>query len=250
MQIRSLLAGNDAMSLLEIMHASLNCDTEPDFIGLFARMQKLFSFDFACAFLGCRQNNEVVMVDAVNISYPPDFYRIYMSKKYLRIDHVVERNFKNYAVQYWMTDKKRLVQSKELIALAADCGMKTGYVHGSKPFGPRQYGSFFSFAGAAVKPETRTAAILELVIPYLHLTLSQIHQRKQSVNPVITLSKRESEVLNWVKQGKSSWDISVILHISERTVNFHIYNTMCKLGTINRSQMVAVASQLGLIDIN
>jgi DNA-binding CsgD family transcriptional regulator len=64
------------------------------------------------------------------------------------------------------------------------------------------------------------------------------------------LSLREKEVLDWLKQGKSSWDISVILGISERTVNFHVYKIMQKLGVTNRPQAVAVAAHYGLIDIS
>jgi DNA-binding CsgD family transcriptional regulator len=65
----------------------------------------------------------------------------------------------------------------------------------------------------------------------------------------INLSAREKEVLNWLKHGKSSWDISVILDISESTANYHVYNIMRKLAAVNRPQAVAVAVRLGLIDI-
>jgi LuxR family quorum-sensing transcriptional regulator LasR len=41
--------------------------------------------------------------------------------------------------------------------------------------------------------------------------------------------------------GKTSWAISVILRISERTVNFHVNNIMRKLGVIIRMQAVSVA---------
>jgi len=250
MQLRSLLSGHDALTILEIEHSSLNCGTKAAFSRLFARIKELFSFDCACAILGYRHDNAAVFIDAVDISYDPDFYRLYKSKDGLRTDLIANSNFKNYAVQYWSIDKKRPAQSKEMLSLAVDFGTKTGYAHGSKPFGSQRFGSLFTFAGTAIKPEARTATILELIIPHLHLSLSQIHQRKQYVDHSIVLSQREREVLNWVQQGKSSWDISVILRISERTVNFHIYNIMHKLCVVNRSQMVAVAVRQGLIDIN
>ncbi len=58
------------------------------------------------------------------------------------------------------------------------------------------------------------------------------------------LSPREREVLEWLKLGKTSWDISVILRISERTVNYHVQNIIHKLGTVNRMQAVSVAANL------
>lgn len=60
------------------------------------------------------------------------------------------------------------------------------------------------------------------------------------------LSFREKEVLNWLKKGKSSGDISIILNISERTVNFHVKNIMQKLDAVTRTQAVATAIELGL----
>ncbi len=44
--------------------------------------------------------------------------------------------------------------------------------------------------------------------------------------------------------------ISVILGISERTVNYHVYNVIQKLGVTNRPQAVAVAAHYGLIGID
>ena len=64
------------------------------------------------------------------------------------------------------------------------------------------------------------------------------------------ISKREKEVLKWLRKGKSSWDISVILEISERTVNFHINNVMKKFDSITRTQAVATAVENALIDLD
>ncbi|MBL7049702.1 MAG: response regulator [Nitrospira sp.] len=55
------------------------------------------------------------------------------------------------------------------------------------------------------------------------------------------LSSREKEVLNWLKLGKSSADISLILGISSRTVDFHVNNIMKKFDVISRIHAVALA---------
>lgn len=70
---------------------------------------------------------------------------------------------------------------------------------------------------------------------------------QQEFRPLL-ITKREKEILRWLKEGKSSWDISRILGISERTVNFHVYNIMDKLGAVNRPQIVAIAFQIGLFE--
>ena len=59
-------------------------------------------------------------------------------------------------------------------------------------------------------------------------------------------SPRELEVLHWLKSGKTSWEMSGILEISERTVNYHVNNIMQKLNAINRLQAVSEASRFEL----
>ena len=62
-----------------------------------------------------------------------------------------------------------------------------------------------------------------------------------------TLSAREQEVLKWISEGKSSWEIAMILVISERTVKFHTAAILNKLGAANRTHAVAIALSSGLI---
>lgn len=62
------------------------------------------------------------------------------------------------------------------------------------------------------------------------------------------MTKREIEVLRWLKEGKSSWEISMILNIAECTVNFHVASIMRKLNATKRTQAVAVAIQNKLIE--
>ena len=61
------------------------------------------------------------------------------------------------------------------------------------------------------------------------------------------LTNREKEVLKWLKEGKRSWDISRILHISKNTVDFHIKNLFRKLDVFNRTQAVSEAFRRGII---
>lgn len=63
----------------------------------------------------------------------------------------------------------------------------------------------------------------------------------------LALSPREKEVLKWLIEGKSSWDISGILHISKNTVNFHIKNLFQKLEVVNRTQAVSEALRRNII---
>jgi len=61
------------------------------------------------------------------------------------------------------------------------------------------------------------------------------------------LTKRETEILHWLSQGKSSLEISIILSICESTVKFHVNNTLEKLQASNRTHAVAKALRQKLI---
>jgi DNA-binding CsgD family transcriptional regulator len=55
------------------------------------------------------------------------------------------------------------------------------------------------------------------------------------------LSKRETEVLSWVVQGKRDSEIGVILEISSRTVEKHVGRILYKLGVENRTTAAGIA---------
>lgn len=63
-----------------------------------------------------------------------------------------------------------------------------------------------------------------------------------------SLTEREKEVLRWLAHGKSNWEVSVILKISERTVRFHINNIMKKLDAVNRTHAMALVLRNGMLD--
>ncbi len=63
------------------------------------------------------------------------------------------------------------------------------------------------------------------------------------------LTARESEVLQWVANGKSAWEIGGILSIAKRTVEDHVQAGVRKLGAANRTHAVALALREGIIKL-
>ncbi len=62
------------------------------------------------------------------------------------------------------------------------------------------------------------------------------------------LTERELEILTLLAGGARNRDMAEKLFISERTVKVHVSNLMDKLGARTRTEAVARAMQLGLID--
>jgi DNA-binding CsgD family transcriptional regulator len=63
------------------------------------------------------------------------------------------------------------------------------------------------------------------------------------------LTKREVECVRWAAVGKTDREISMILSRSHATVRFHIKNAGEKLNTVNRSQTIFKAAQLGFLNV-
>ncbi len=82
-----------------------------------------------------------------------------------------------------------------------------------------------------------------------HLGLSRFQEliEAEETNYVVQLSQREKEVLKWTADGKTASDISIILNISDRTVNFHIQSCLRKLDCQNKIAAAVKASLMGLL---
>lgn len=62
------------------------------------------------------------------------------------------------------------------------------------------------------------------------------------------ISARERECLNWAAKGKTSWEISQILGVTESTIIYHLRNATRKLNAANRLHAVAKALKASIID--
>jgi DNA-binding NarL/FixJ family response regulator len=85
----------------------------------------------------------------------------------------------------------------------------------------------------------------ELLVEIVRSRLSH-NPRPEPVRYALT--DREIEALTWVARGKSSADIAILMHVSERTVNFHVNNCIRKLGVATRVQAAIRCAVLGLIE--
>ena len=91
-----------------------------------------------------------------------------------------------------------------------------------------------------------SSSALKIMAPHLHNVIT-LNYRKElisqtSENP---LSSRELEILQWVSQGKTNYEIGIILSISAYTVKNHISNILSKLQVSNRAQALEKCMTLG-----
>jgi LuxR family quorum sensing-dependent transcriptional regulator len=65
--------------------------------------------------------------------------------------------------------------------------------------------------------------------------------------PPVKLTVREIDVLKWIAEGKTDWEISKILHVSEHLVDKMARQIRAKFGTTNRIQAVVQALRQRII---
>ncbi|HSI76833.1 MAG TPA: LuxR C-terminal-related transcriptional regulator [Lunatimonas sp.] len=82
---------------------------------------------------------------------------------------------------------------------------------------------------------------------FLNFRTGQILPIEIEQKPTLELTKRELEILNFVKQGYLSKEISDKLSISVHTVNTHRQRFLVKLGANNSMEAIIFASKYGLL---
>jgi DNA-binding CsgD family transcriptional regulator len=80
---------------------------------------------------------------------------------------------------------------------------------------------------------------LQILGNYFHQHILRIHGH--DAESAMLVSARELDCLKWAAAGKTAWESSVILGISERTVRFHLNAAREKLNCLTTTQAVAKA---------
>ncbi|EFL50269.1 transcriptional regulator, LuxR family [Solidesulfovibrio fructosivorans JJ]] len=243
------LSGADALLLLERIQNCLDCRSRQAFAHLFPKLRSLLPFDHALAVIARLEDQTALAIDCCNISFPEQWLRAYTAADAFAGDAIVRQALSGPAPLHWAETTPRLPRPNAL-SLCRDFRMRQGWVAASAPLFAARERALFCFAGEVGRHDRRSAAILGHLLPHLHLALSQTLRASVPDREPIALSRREREVLDWLKEGKSSWDIAMVLGIRERTVRFHVANLMRKLGAVNRAQTVALALRRGLIGLD
>jgi DNA-binding NarL/FixJ family response regulator len=88
-----------------------------------------------------------------------------------------------------------------------------------------------------------------LLTPVVALRLMR-HVAEPEAEAALTLTERERATLRLLGRGLQNKEIAARLGIRERTAKFHIASLMRKLGASNRTEVVARASQRGLLSLS
>lgn len=122
--------------------------------------------------------------------------------------------------------------------LALQAGdMGHGLAHGSGPLASG--GSAFVLLGLPAAAGFRESWLLQLLLPYLHLAQQRIATSALAPVAAPSVSPRQAEILQWLREGKSNEEIGRLLGISPLTVKNHLQRLYRQLGVNNRAHAVA-----------
>jgi DNA-binding CsgD family transcriptional regulator len=106
---------------------------------------------------------------------------------------------------------------------------------------PLEDGTIFGVTLGAPTYDLDPAAMAGVLLAGVYCGMRLAHLRHWQPAAKMLLSDRERECLRWVASGKTDWEISEILCISQQTVHKHVSNALKKLNSTTRAQAVAVA---------
>lgn len=245
------LSKPECENFIEILHYVMQAETPDHVRDVLIRFQTYFSFTKAlgglvrlgpnCTFAG--------FGNVVNASYPDEWLYMYWKNGFAEVDPVFQSALRSPGTQHWQDIYQNMSSEKEqeFVATARQFGLCDGITTGSVDQAC-SIATFCSFASEQSLDGKRLVPLVEYLGYYIHMALLRTAPKAAPATNrcVKELSSREVTILNWMKNGKTNWEIGKILGVSERTVRFHIESIFSKLQVTSRSQAVATAIEHGL----
>ena len=184
--------------------------------------------------------------------FPRGYPETYLAEDWAAIDPVLAHSFRSRRAFLWEEVAAKPTLGKQQRDFLEECrafGVHSGAVF--PLFGPANRCDVISIS------RRNRAAVDGSRLPHILAVCTQTWWRyvdltEPSCNPAVKetpLTARETEVLEWVKHGKTNPEIAEIMGLSAKTIEFHVANALNKLRATNRITAVVIALQKGLLSI-
>ncbi|PLX38200.1 MAG: LuxR family transcriptional regulator [Hyphomicrobiales bacterium] len=178
-----------------------------------------------------------------------EWFSHYMAKDYVQEDPVIQKLRATARPFSWgsvFEDPQPLSKTaKRIMNEACEFKMYDGLC--VPIFSARGFQAGMSFGGERTDLTEREAGALHLISISAYNRIRDLVGTVDKTAPVPKLTARERECLKWTSAGKTSWEISQILSISQHTVDWYLTSAARKLGAANRTHAVAEGFRKGLL---
>ncbi|CAB3764507.1 Transcriptional activator protein LasR [Paraburkholderia humisilvae] len=209
------------------------------------------NFDFflyAEIFSFGKQNSIVKIIS----NYPREWRSKYDSDNYINIDPIMDHCEHRLVPLIWSDIVYRSYRQQEFMEEARGFGLVTGisfpnhWKHGDVGVLSFASRAGADFTSASQHFEPLTIAQGALTAAFMHDVMERLLNKQENVLRA-PLTTRELECLKWIAIGKTTWEISSILGISEHGVLYHVRNIMLKFDAQTRHVAVLKAMACGLL---
>jgi LuxR family quorum sensing-dependent transcriptional regulator len=191
-----------------------------------------------------RQKDHVLLCD-----WPVEWLERYVARNYVDHDPVVSRMKQLQAPFQWRDATEEIKVDRGGEVVMGDAGefkLKDGLAFPLVTLEGQIV--MVSLGGEQIEMSGMEFGMISLVATYaVGRAMQLLSGAADRTVDHIELTPRERECLRWAAAGKSEWEISQILGISEHTSEKHLLNAKFKLGAVNRVQAVAEAIRRGYI---
>ena len=187
------------------------------------------------------------------VSFPDGHFENYLAEGWQLIDPVLAFTARAIRPFMWEEEAARMRFAPAQLSLLEEC-RRVG-VHSlivTPHHGPDGSCNLVGISRRhAELPDPKRVRMLQAICTQVWCRYSVLTGADLISNPGegMVLTRKELEVLRWLKDGKSNSEISSITSLSIKTVEYHVGNILRKLGASNRTTAVVIALQRQLLPL-
>ncbi|MEC5160169.1 MULTISPECIES: helix-turn-helix transcriptional regulator [unclassified Janthinobacterium] len=229
-----------------------DCTTSAELHAELQHLSRVLGFD-SFLYGGRFRGTGSAKVEKIESNYDADWRREYDKLEYASIDPTVAHSLVSLVPFIWSDQMYGNVSQQAFREEAHHYGLLTGVTFPiqNKEGGVAMLSLAMSSKGSEARGHIREMLMWgPLLATLAHEAMSKIVKNglkngREAAGPRLT--KRENDVLQWIAAGKSTWEISRVLCISEHGVIHHVRNLLHKFDVTSRHQAVLKALSSGLI---
>lgn len=177
---------------------------------------------------------------------PPAWTKRYAERNYVFRDPIVTHLQSARVPFLWDEAYARCENTSDVMLIRGEAG-EFGLCRGHVVPVPTLDGGVVAISFGGEAPECSDEAKSALTFAANYAVGRLLFVPRKETDPEVKITARETECLHWAAEGKSDWDISVILGVSRPTVLKHILSAREKLDAANRTHAVVKALRRRLI---
>lgn len=183
-----------------------------------------------------------VLTQFINHSYDETWLKLYIERNLLQIDPYISMAISEDKPFVWNNcfEGRSLTEEQiDMLQAMQSYGLSSGIAYGLESNTSNgKLITFCSISGLTREHQQTAMNMMYLLLPMLQYCMDQQPTKHTAV---AQLTPKEQEVLKWAIEGKTCWETSIILSVTEAAIKFHLNNIYKKFGVSSKAQAIVKA---------